>query len=66
MQITVNGEKRRYEQAPTLPRILDDLHLGQRRIAVELNGEILPRSRHAGTTLADGDELLIVHAIGGG
>lgn len=66
MQITVNGELRRLERPTTVSELLDALQLGERRVAVEHNGEILPRSRHAATPLADGDELLVVHAIGGG
>ncbi|MDD3763480.1 MAG: sulfur carrier protein ThiS [Nevskiales bacterium] len=66
MQITVNGETRSFEAPIRLRDLLEDLQLGQRRVAVELNGDIVPRSRHDQTDLHDGDDLLIVHAIGGG
>ncbi|MFA5941297.1 MAG: sulfur carrier protein ThiS [Sinimarinibacterium sp.] len=66
MQITVNGESRRLDRPTTIAELLAALQLGERRVAVERNGEIVPRSRHASTPLADGDELLVVHAIGGG
>ncbi|MEQ1437985.1 sulfur carrier protein ThiS [Fontimonas sp. SYSU GA230001] len=66
MQITVNGDIRRLDRPTTIADLLAELQLGERRVAVERNGEIVPRSRHAATPLADGDELLIVHAIGGG
>ncbi|MES0874748.1 sulfur carrier protein ThiS [Sinimarinibacterium thermocellulolyticum] len=66
MQITVNGEARDLPVAQTLAELVEALGLGGRRIAVERNGEIVPRSRYAATVLDDGDELLIVHAIGGG
>jgi sulfur carrier protein len=66
MQITVNGEARPLPAAQTLAELVDDLDLAGRRIAVERNGEIVPRSRYGATALDDGDELLIVHAIGGG
>jgi sulfur carrier protein len=66
MQITVNGEVRALPAAQTLGQLVDALELAGRRIAVERNGEIVPRSRYADTMLDDGDELLIVHAIGGG
>lgn len=48
------------------PWRIDALGLGGRRIAVELNEDILPRSQHGETRLADGDRIEIVHAIGGG
>lgn len=66
MQITVNGEPRRYDSPLTLAELLQSLDLGGRRVAVERNGEIVPRSQHAQTVLEDGDTLLIVQAIGGG
>ncbi|SFF51702.1 sulfur carrier protein ThiS [Fontimonas thermophila] len=66
MQITVNGEIRRYEQPLTLASLLQQLDLAGQRIAVERNGEIVPRSHYAHTLLEDGDTLLIVQAIGGG
>ncbi len=66
MQIIVNGEPRTLIQALSLTDLLQHLHLGERRVAIELNGEIVPRSRHQTTTVADGDTLLIVQAIGGG
>lgn len=66
MQITVNGEPHRLDAPLKLDALLRELALGERRVAVELNGEIVPRSRHPQIELGDGDELLIVHAIGGG
>ncbi|MEL0027369.1 MAG: sulfur carrier protein ThiS [Perlucidibaca sp.] len=50
----------------TLADLVTRQGLAGRRIAVEHNGEIVPRSRHASCLLADGDTLEIVHAIGGG
>ncbi len=66
MQITVNGQACPLRAAQTLADLVDTLELSGKRIAVERNGEIVPRSRYADTVLDDGDELLIVHAIGGG
>lgn len=66
MQVIVNGEARPLPAAQTLAELVETLDLTGRRIAVEHNGEIVPRSRYAATVLGDGDELLIVHAIGGG
>lgn len=66
MHITVNGESRTLAQTCSLTELLVQLQLGERRVAIELNGEIVPRSRHPTTQVADGDTLLIVQAIGGG
>ena len=66
MQIIVNGEARALPDRQTLTELVDALELSGRRIAIERNGEIVPRSRYDGIVLDDGDELLIVHAIGGG
>jgi sulfur carrier protein len=66
MQIVVNGQTRAAAERLALPVLIEELKLGDRRVAVELNGAIVPRSAWAGTQLADGDRLEIVHAIGGG
>jgi sulfur carrier protein len=66
IQVTVNGTAHRFERAPDLAEVLRRLELAGRKIAVEKNGEIVPKSAHAGTLLADGDRLEIVVAVGGG
>jgi sulfur carrier protein len=66
MQIVLNGESRSIAAETRLPALIDELRLGDRRLAVELNGAIVPRSAWDGTALTDGDRLEIVHAIGGG
>ena len=67
MEITLNGEPRRLEtDAPTLAALIQAEGLGQRRVAVEVNGEIVPRGRHATHLLQPGDRVEIVHALGGG
>ena len=66
MQIQLNGEARRIEPATTIATLLDAEGLAQRRVAVEVNGEIVPRGRHAEHRLHDGDKVEIVHALGGG
>ncbi len=66
MQITVNGAATDAAQAATLSALLEQLKLVGQRLAVELNGEIIPRSLHPLTTLKDGDRLEIIHAVGGG
>jgi sulfur carrier protein len=64
--LTVNGESRRFEQPMTCQQLLQQLELAGKRVALERNGEIVPRSRHADEMIADGDRLEIVVAVGGG
>jgi sulfur carrier protein len=66
IQLSVNGQIRRVEPGSDVARLLQALELSGKRIAVEKNGEIVPRSRYAGTPLTDGDSLEIVVAVGGG
>ena len=66
IQVTVNGKPHRLEGATDVSALLSRLELAGKKVAVERNGEIVPRSAHANTLLADGDELEIVVAVGGG
>ena len=66
IQLSVNGQVRRVEPGADIARLLQMLELSGKRVAVERNGEIVPRSRYTGTRLADGDALEIVVAVGGG
>ena len=66
MDIVLNGESRSLAAALTVLDLLQAEGRGQRRVAVEVNGESVPRSRHAESTLRDGDRVEIVHALGGG
>ena len=66
MDITLNGEARTLTAPSTLADLLTAEGLAGRRIAVEVNGEIIPRTRHADTALNAGDVVEIVHALGGG
>jgi sulfur carrier protein len=66
MQIQLNGAAFELADAQTIAGLLEQLQLGERRVAVELNLDIVPRSLHASTQLQPGDVLEIVHAIGGG
>ena len=65
MQVWVNGQIEEIE-AQSLDSYLNSKLLLERRIAVELNGEIVPKSQFSSVMLVDGDVLEIVHAIGGG
>jgi len=64
--LTVNGEARRFEPPLTCQQLIEQLELAGKRIALERNGEIVPRSRLSEELLADGDRLEIVVAVGGG
>lgn len=66
MQIQLNGEPYALDREQSVAELVETLGLGERRIAVELNEDIVPRSLHAETRLGDGDHVEIVHAIGGG
>jgi sulfur carrier protein len=66
IQLSINGQIQRVEPGVDVARLLDTLDLSGKRVAVEKNGEIVPRSRYADTRLADGDQLEIVVAVGGG
>ncbi|HTN49633.1 MAG TPA: sulfur carrier protein ThiS [Burkholderiaceae bacterium] len=66
MEIRVNGELRLVQEATTVADLLASLGHAGRRVAVERNGEIVPRSRHHEIRLARGDQLEIVAAVGGG
>ncbi len=66
MNITVNGQTRDVPDGATAAQLVEILELGGRRLAMEVNGEIVPRSRHGDHRLAAGDRVEIVHAVGGG
>ena len=66
ISVTINGESRRFEAPLNCAELIDRLELKGKRVALERNGEIVPRSRHAEERLADGDRLEIVVAVGGG
>jgi sulfur carrier protein len=66
IQVTVNGKAHRFERPVEVSALLARLDLAGKKVAVERNGEIVPRSAHANTLLADGDQLEIVVAVGGG
>lgn len=66
MKILLNGEPRELGPARTVHDLLALAGYAGRRVAVEVNRTIVPRSEHAARELADGDRVEIVHAIGGG
>ena len=66
MRLTINGEERMLAGADTIAALVAQLGLDSRKIAVERNLEIVPRSLYAATALAEDDRIEIVHFIGGG
>ena len=66
ISVTVNGETRKWRQGDTIAQLLAQLETAGKRVAVERNGDIVPKSMHVATALADGDRLEIVVAVGGG
>jgi sulfur carrier protein len=66
IDITVNGASRRIAAGATVAALLAELGLGDRRVAVERNREVVPRAEHARAVLAAGDHLEVVTFVGGG
>jgi len=66
VQVIINGEAQTLAEGVTIADLVSRLGLNQRRIAVELNREIIAREEYASVVLADGDRLEIVHFVGGG
>lgn len=66
MRLRVNGQDREVPEGETLAHLLNSLELPSRRVAVERNGDIVPRDRFEGTVLAARDSIEIVQFVGGG
>ncbi|MBT4261596.1 MAG: sulfur carrier protein ThiS [Thiotrichales bacterium] len=66
MVITLNGEEQNIADGATAADLVNSLELTGKRIAMEVNRTIIPRSRYEEHQLTDGDKIEIVHAIGGG
>ena len=66
MRVTVNGDARELADGTTVEQLVRELGLGARRIAVEINLDVVPRAEHAARLLRDGDVIEIVQFIGGG
>ncbi len=66
IRILLNGAPREFPAPLTFSQLLDELALAGRRLAVERNGEIVPRSRFMADAIADGDRVEVVVAVGGG
>ncbi|MGG5142947.1 MULTISPECIES: sulfur carrier protein ThiS [Alcaligenes] len=66
MNITLNGQSKTLANSDTVGSLIRELGYENKRIAVELNGDIVPKSQHANTPIKDGDTIEIVVAVGGG
>jgi sulfur carrier protein len=66
IRVTVNGAPREFSASLTCSQFVDQLALAGKRLAIEVNGEIVPRSRFAESRLCDGDRIEVVVAVGGG
>ena len=66
IQVTLNGQREALQPDLTVLALLQARGLAGKRLAVERNGEIVPKARHADVKLTDGDRLEIVVAVGGG
>ena len=66
IRVTVNGAQREFPAPLTFKQLLDELDLAGKRLAVERNGQIVPRSGFGEARLADGDRIEVVIAVGGG
>jgi sulfur carrier protein len=66
IQVIVNGAAQRLEAQIDVASLLKKLDMAGKKVAVERNGEIVPKSAHAQTLIGDGDRLEIVVAVGGG
>ena len=66
MNILVNGESRKTASDSTLATLVAELSLAEKRLAIEVNEEVVPRSYYERFCLSEGDKVEIVHAIGGG
>jgi thiamine biosynthesis protein ThiS len=66
MNLQINGQSRKFDSPLLLAALIEGLGMQSGRVAVELNGNIVPREKWSATSLAEGDELEIVHFVGGG
>lgn len=66
MKVRLNGQERELPEGTTLEGLIRSLDLPSGRVAVERNGQVVPKVQYAGTVLQEGDRLEIVHFVGGG
>lgn len=66
VQLSINGQLQQFESPINVAQLVDQLSLQGKRIAIERNGEIVPRSRFSEEMLVNGDQIEVVVAVGGG
>ena len=66
MEITLNGQHKSLKDVTTVAALVESLGYAGKRVAVERNGEIVPKSTYSSTPVAQGDQIEIVVAVGGG
>ncbi len=66
MQLTVNGNEKTLQSSSNITELLKELDIAGQHIAVAVNLQVIPRINYDNTDLKDGDEIEIVHAVGGG
>jgi len=66
LDVTVNGKSSTLTEPVSVSQLIQDMGLQGKRIAIEINGEIVPASKHSSVQLSNGDNVEIVGAIGGG
>jgi len=66
MTIIINGIKKTYKTSLTLETLLNKLDHASKKVAIEVNDEIIPRSQYKNKLVVDGDKIEIINAVGGG
>jgi sulfur carrier protein len=66
ISISINGSVHQFDNPISVAALIEHMHIGNKRIAIERNGEIVPRGQFNQQMLADGDKLEVVVAVGGG
>jgi len=66
ISISINGTARQFDAPISVATLIEHMQIGNKRIAIERNGEIVPRGQFNQQMLADGDKLEVVVAVGGG
>ena len=66
IKLTINGQPHQFESSLNVTQLIEHLALHGKRIAIERNGEIIPRSQFSEQQLINGDQLEVVVAVGGG
>ena len=66
MNIVINGVEKTYTSSLTLETLLNELDQSSKKVAIEVNEEIIPRSQYKNKLVVDGDKIEIINAVGGG